>query len=392
MIGRIKDALMDKSGRINFLLTSLLLTIFFHPAVMSYVLLLLIIQSFGVRFNKEFYSYWHLAMYPLIGMVVYLINKETTTFEKEVVKYLSLIIVPFIFHHFKPFIKWKVLFRSFLFGSILFLIGLLILGIGRSIYFVDFNFLLYDKLAYSLHPGYLSLLCSILFVYVSLNPSLLTKNNLVIKVLLIVFVYLLSSRITWGIAFVLILVDVLSKGHQRHFSQLLYLPISIITIAMIVLFGQQNETRMTELKDSVTATESTESSSGVRFKMWRAIANNITEFSILGEGMVEGEKSLKELYQQAEIRKALDGGLNTHNQYLQSYIYQGFLGFLWLIFIPFLEWRRQKFNWKTIVALFPIYSFFVVESAMLRQMGLMLFLITLLFLPILSKQSLNENT
>ena len=93
--------------------------------------------------------------------------------------------------------------------------------------------------------------------------------------------------------------------------------------------------RIDELIYSLNATKKTNSSSGARQAIWGVALNLIKDKPILGYGTGDGKQVLLDAYKERGLNTLYEKKYNTHNQFLQTGLSLGVIGFLFL----FLFWQ-----------------------------------------------------
>lgn len=279
----------------------------------------------------------------------------------------------------------KKIFKAYILGCILSLFLIFNRAVFEYFQVQDTGVFYYVKLAFSHHPSYLSLYFSfavfILFTWlIKGNQIVPLKRNLVVLLILLfqLFIVLLSSKA--GILG-------LSLGYLMSFAYLIYYRQGwkkyIVPVLLLIAFGitltffpvvysrfYQAETALTSHPDLASA-----ESSVARVLVWQTSLQVIKENPLIGVGTGDVDKSLMKLYKKQQIRLAIDETLNAHNQFLQTFMALGIVGFLLLLaslLIPaWYAFRHKKLIYLLFLAVFGFHL--LVESMLERQAGVVFY-------------------
>ncbi len=342
----------------------------------------------------------------LIGML-YTDNQQEGWFSVQVK--LSLIVFPILFAtsdvSYWTIRRVRLPLIAFVAGS--FLSSLICLGMALQGYNSTGNsdLFYYINLSYFHHPGYMAMYISfataILISYLIQNKGL-WKNRwrlIILNLLLIlyfsIFVVLLSSKA--GII-TLVLIFFLSVSFivfvQRKYKQGLLLMVLIsITLATILNVFPYSANRFNiagnVMEQSDLIDESTTEGTVERILIWRYSIDLMNDNFFFGVGTGDVTDALVNLYQERDFIDASEKKLNAHNQYIQTFLALGLVGFIVLLLsllLPaiFSVVRRQFIYFCFLV----IVGFnFLIESMLLRQAGVVFyaffnaFLFAVFYLP-----------
>jgi O-antigen ligase len=262
-------------------------------------------------------------------------------------------------------------------------------------YAMDTNAFFYSEFTYFLHPSYFAMY----FVFAQLIVMLYYKTwlshlnylNLKIGFISLVFlvcIFLASSKMGIITAFLILpatlFVLLISRGYKKLMIVFLVGLISITGIAY-KLFPSPFE----RLQTAFTVTTSTESidlsateSTAVRILIWKQAINIIKENVVFGTTPGDANDALYQFYQKNGLTGAIKKKLNAHNQFLQTFIGTGILGFilLFLMTVGAIIFGFLKRNYALVVFSFLIVLNFLVESMLQAQAGFIFFTFFLCFL------------
>lgn len=255
----------------------------------------------------------------------------------------------------------------------------------------------YINLSLFMHPTYFSIyiLFAIAIVFQILKDSADLNKKIVFffKVsipFLILILYLLSSKAVLLSA--LILVVVFSVVQYRKRSGILIrvlISFSVLVFVFIALQNPRIELLIENLnKPELLADHQQDGSLISRLHIWNAGTDIIKQHFILGVGPGDTNNELLNQYKALHYIDPVLRNSNAHNQYLETFIDLGFLGFLVLfvtIFFPFFE-SIEKRKILFLVFLFIFGFNFLFESMLNLQTGVVFFAFFYSVLNILEKQ------
>jgi O-antigen ligase len=137
-----------------------------------------------------------------------------------------------------------------------------------------------------------------------------------------------------------------------------------------------------------TSSESTT----VRILIWREAADLIRNNFVFGTGVGDANASLYAAYEKNGLTGALEHKLNAHNQFLQTFIGMGVIGFLSLCILTFgmiVKGVKQRKFFLFIFSLLIILNF-LVESMLQRSDGTLFFTFFLCFFNLVEEKQLLE--
>lgn len=254
------------------------------------------------------------------------------------------------------------------------------------------NAFFYSDFSYFLHPSYLAMYLTLaqLIVMLFYKQWLAHLSNLeakigFISVLNITGVFLSSSKMGLIAAFLILpatfAVILFRRGYQKT---ILALVVSLVLGVFIAYKVAPSPFERIRVALSVTASsqaidKTASESTAVRILIWEQAAGIIRQHPWLGVTPGDANDALYKAYEANGLTGALAKHLNAHNQYLQTFIGTGVLGFalLCLMTLGCVVIGFIKKNY--ILALFSILIVlnFLVESMLQTQAGIVFFVLFL---------------
>lgn len=291
-------------------------------------------------------------------------------------------------------IEVKKIVISFVSGCVL----VSMIDLFRAFYlylFEDFNAFFYTEFSYFMHPSYFAMyLVFSLFIIMLFYPkwvSHLSNLNFKIGFMTVVFlvsIFLCSSKMGLITAFLLLPVTLgtmlFNKGYKKTIAGLIAALFAGIFIAYKLF-----PTPFERIKTAVRVTESTETidktdaeSTAVRILIWKESVKLIEQNLVFGTTAGDANDKLVEAYTREGLAGALRKKLNAHNQFLQTFIGTGIIGFVLLLVMTFGAALYGFMKKNYILVLFSLLCTlnFMVESMLQAQAGFIFFVFFFCFL------------
>ncbi len=302
---------------------------------------------------------------------------------------LSLLIFPIIFstldYHVINGKKGKILYY-YVIGCVVITIVLL----GRSFS----NFLtsnsadefFYGNLSWYHHASYLSMFLAfaigILLYQIHTKTILKNKSGLLFHTLIIyfsIFILMLSSKagILSLVIIILSYVGVLLYKKQYLKGVAILVVLGLAIWGMFSLFSVTSS-RISDAQQTIsnqTVEKGATDSTSERILIWQSAVSIIRENILFGVGTGDADDALLKTYKTNQYSGALENRLNAHNQYLQTFIAIGIIGFfvlIGLLFIPLYEALKRR-NILYLLILFIITFNLLFESMFERQAGVVFY-------------------
>ncbi|MES2568220.1 MAG: O-antigen ligase family protein [Bacteroidota bacterium] len=262
-------------------------------------------------------------------------------------------------------------------------------------FFEDFNAFFYTEFSYFMHPSYFAmyLIFSLLIIMLFYPTWLINLSNLSVKigfmsVIFLTSIFLCSSKmglITGLLLLPLTLAIILYQhGYKKIIAGLILTLILSIAVAYKLF-----PTPFERIKTALKVTSSTEmidktdaESTAVRILIWKESVKLIKENFVFGATAGDANDKLVESYEREGLAGALRKKLNAHNQFLQTFIGTGLIGFilLFLMTVGALIYGVLKKNYiLTLFSVLIIFNF-LVESMLQAQAGFIFFVFFFCFL------------
>jgi O-antigen ligase len=253
----------------------------------------------------------------------------------------------------------------------------------------------YERFSIFLHPGYFAMYLNFAVLALLLSVSgyfSLPFMNRITSILLALFfsviIILLSSKS--GVIF-LCLIGLLYmpyeilRGKNRRVGFIVFLA-AMLLLASALIFLPGVNSRFASTWKSVTAKnldKTSPESNNIRMLIWQAGSRIIKEHFLFGVGTGDARQELYAEYQKEGITGAYlkdkDSSnvniLNAHNQFLQTFIAIGFVGFILLLTVFFIACRDSFRNGNPLLfALILLCAIsFLTESMLERQAGVIFY-------------------
>jgi len=221
------------------------------------------------------------------------------------------------------------------------------------------------------------------------------KRNLAFILILIfqLFIVLLSSKAgILALAMTYMLVILYYLVYRGHRTSILISGTLLIAFLLTLSFFPQSYSRFYNAESALENELDTDSeeSSVARILIWQTSLELIKKNPLFGVGTGDVELELMKLYKEKNIKLAVDETLNAHNQYLQTFIALGIIGFVALIasfvFPAVYAFRKKQLLYLLFLAIFAFNL--LVESMLERQAGVVFYA---LFNSFLFYYSFSEN-
>lgn len=227
----------------------------------------------------------------------------------------------------------------------------------RAFYFYftqHLNYFFYIDFSYWAHPSYfgMSVNLALLFLLVGKDLVFSPTTKLLLLLFLTLIIVLLSSKLALICTLILFFSYgcnriIRSKKYKLGFAALL-----IFVSVIVLLFTQvpELESRIHNSIDALSADKidiTSSESNTVRILVWKAASQAFVESGPLGFGAGDVKDELFSRYAINGFTGALEHKLNAHNQFLQTGIALGWIGFLLLLLTIFLpvynSWKQNNF-------------------------------------------------
>ncbi|WP_165388980.1 O-antigen ligase family protein [Aquimarina brevivitae] len=239
------------------------------------------------------------------------------------------------------------------------------------------TYLLESDFSALVNPNYISLYILLVLSYY-LKNKLTTKTQSIILFILFTYLFLLASRAAYLILFIMCLmlaINIKDKGKR-------YLIVMMMILGSIIFLGNARILNNSK-KNSVQTVSRSTSIENTRLLTWHAAWQLMEESPFIGYGVGDAQQKLIDKYKDLNYLKNYQNRYNAHNQFLQTYLQTGIIGFgvLVAIFI-YLSIRMQRSRNEFVVFLVLTISIFF-ESMLVRFNGIVFLSI---IIPLLLKE------
>lgn len=244
---------------------------------------------------------------------------------------------------------------------------------------------LITELSFFQHPGYfsmeLNLAVVLLFIY-KRDVMFSTPLRILLILFFLMFIYLLSSRaglLATILCIIYLTLIRMKEVRVRRFYYLLIPATIALSFVLILLLNPRISESLKELKSRIIKSESLQLKDiEPRTRVWYSTCQLIRENPVLGVGVKELDNKLKDEYRRNNFYSEAFFTLNSHNQFLESQLTFGIAGtflLIWMILAPFL--RKRDYNARVLgnAFLIIILVHFMFESMLVRQWGILFFVL-----------------
>ncbi len=242
------------------------------------------------------------------------------------------------------------------------------------------NYFVGDEFSKLINPSYLSLYILLVLSYY-LKNRLDTGLRTFIVVLLFLYLFLLASIAAYMILVIMsILLTFNIKDKNRKHTMLIMLLLGLI----VFLNNPRVFDFYSKVKDFGNIIEYDNSTSEkARFLSWEASVELIKEAPLLGYGIGDANDVLIEKYEELGYTYNYENKYNAHNQFLQTFLQTGVIGFGVLVIIFILLATHMKRSRNEFSVFLILFVSLIFESMLVRFNGIVFFSIVI---PLLLKK------
>ena len=243
----------------------------------------------------------------------------------------------------------------------------------------------YSELSDSImHPTYFSLYlnAALLFVF---HEMLLSSHRRTIwmgaafMIVFFVMIVLLSARTAEATAFLSLLVMIVlywkQKGSYRFIYPLLFV-FAVAIVSQVLLLKYSNRFSQVEVavKNTEPVSASSYNSTTGRIEIWKETISILPQYWMIGTGTGDVKDVLNTTYHENNFSYGYEKSLNTHNQYLQSFLALGIIGLLLFVLAISIPWfMRSNYHPLLLMLLFIFALNCLTESMLEAQRGAIFF-------------------
>lgn len=346
----------------------------------------------------------------------YFWSVDSSRTSTAILKEITLFLIPVSFIIMKPFSKDQIkkLLKYYSFSIVFYALFFLLRATIRFVIFGDQRFFFYHgeyDNDYGLVPKILNAIHVSVYVAVAffyfLNKEVKSKFEIFCASVLLLFIFLLSSKNIIIVFLILIGIYFFYFSKSSNKMRLRNLIVFVLILGSILSFSKIKNRFLVEFQSNTNTSVShsvfNEADEGVNYvsiyEAWNnekfengdyfpGTAFRVYQFRVFVEIFKEEPIFWKGLGLNASLNKLLEkekehnlhpgyGTFNFHNQYIQNFAELGFIGFLFLIIILFINIKNAIHNKDFIHISFAVLmiSLFLTESFLWRQTGVLYFVI-----------------
>ena len=329
-------------------------------------------------------------------------NKNSAVFEVE--NKLSFIFLPYLLFCFNiPIQVIKRCIVSFVSGCFF---SCLILLVRACFYSVNGypDYFFYSQFSIFIHVSYFAMYLILAIVLVILFYATWFKNQKSIVysayffvLLFSITIFLCSSKL--GLISFIVIIPILSLHKLKSTLNLKKVFFIIIVLSSLILISSKLFPVVFERLQSITSLninqldKTSAESTTVRFLIWQESVKLINHNLLFGVTVGDANDALYTTYQQQGLTGALEHKLNAHNQFFQTFIGLGIIGFISLCLITFWQLIKailQKHFLLFVFSLLIILNF-LVESMLQAASGTLFFVFFYCIFNLTNKNQLLNN-
>ncbi len=314
-----------------------------------------------------------LLLFPLIFLFV----KEDASTVKKLFNFLHIgLLVSFIINFSIAIYSSMSTIKDFISFNV---------SIEEAYSFIDslrygWNYFIGAEFSKLINPSYTSLYILLVLSYY-LKNKLESRQQVFTVFIMFLYLFLLASRVAYFILMiisVLLIFNIKDKSKKYTMSLLFFLGLIVFlnNPRVFDFYSTIKESNKTFGYENITAQQS-------RILIWDASFQLIKEAPLLGYGIGDAEDALIEKYKELNYIQNYINQYNAHNQFLQTFLQIGVVGFgvLSSIFIILAINMRRSRNEFSVFLILLISLFF--ESMLVRFNGIVFFSI---IIPLLLKK------
>ena len=353
------------------------------------------------KFNliKELFTRKILLIFPpvvyfVLHGVYFILNPEWYYLEKRLMFFLIPLLGLPIFTSDYLFENIRSIFKAFILGIFLICIFQFSRASWESIEITNgvlkFNPVVneevsrfhWDMLSTFEHPTYLTIkVLWVMSLLYSAGQFLNIKVSLRIFFILLlsVFIFFLSSRagiILTAILFIYFTYDYL-KTIRKTLLLLIMIPVAVFVIIQVNSLNKRLNHKLEEIVERSSIEKAGFKGLDPRTKSWFSAINLIKEKPVFGVGL-NATNILAEEYSRQGYKTEAELRLNAHNQFLETQLTFGIPGtiiLLWMLLTPLIR-RKEMWNPELVIPFLIIISVSMIfESILVRQWGIMFFVL-----------------
>lgn len=399
---------INNSNNLSILLSLVVFTMPLKSNINSISIILLLTYSLFFVYSKRKEVVFRpskevvILILPFLFILMQGLYSEWSSFSKNIIRSLPLLLFPILFFYLKPWLVSKQKKRvmiTLVYSAIVYSIFLLGFALYRQIdYKPDFStinwffFTYYDFTeVLGIHPTYLGMyLClafaSVLYTYLNTRKNALT--TIVLLSFLGLIIFLSGSRIALVSLVLVVLIGLAFKMKALDrkkkitilfivsvFPVLIFNFIPIVKERMIdMTFGLKESYQYAKYGDDGKG-NNYNGGFGPRFKIWRCAVGVGNHNYFVGSGFGTTQKRLNACYNNENLEGYADQDYQTHSQYFNNYARGGFIGLFVLLLVYFysliVSLKRKQVLHVSVIVIIIVVS--LTENILNRHLGIVFF-------------------
>jgi O-antigen ligase len=255
-------------------------------------------------------------------------------------------------------------------------------------------------LSFFQHPGYFSMELNFAIILLIVFRQDLNFSNL-FRIFLIFFflglIYIISSRAGVLAAILSLVYLIYNKLHElklKWFYYFLIPPGVALALVVLIILNPRISDSFKGLKEKLNKSESVKLRDiEPRTRVWYSSLQLIKDYPLFGIGARDLDQQRINEYRRNSFYAEAFFILNTHNQFLETQLTFGISGsilLIWMIFTPFLTKSKNTYRALSVSFLIIIIVHFMFESMLVRQWGIIFFVLFSLFLVFINNNVENS--
>lgn len=374
------------------------------PNIITIGLILFFLIDYKRSFKLDFKKLIQPHFFIFCILMLYLFLKAiftNTVFENNYTLFLIVLALPFLFLKVNNPAKIMVVFI----GSVLFRIAIASYNVAKY-YFEHKNLNFFEgeiiNNLLQIERPYLGFLCVISTVLLLWLTTIYYRIRYILYLLAflnVVFLTVISARLSIISILSICMLYLIFYFNLSILKKAQIFSILLLTSSIILFFNSSLRKRLfisTNIEQSIEKFKHHEP----RFIIWDcaySIASQ-KEFNILfglnSKKELENQYSYwfdKKMTNKHRANFFIQSKLNSHNQFIGTYLSSGLLGLLLLFGFLFFQWKNYKENFYKTSLTLSLFFFFIFEMVLERQLGVYLFTFVICLLTLTSFGLVNNN-
>jgi O-antigen ligase len=360
-------------------ITNKYIQIYFNQIVVFFAISIVFIMPFNRNLTLPFIWGW-LILFLLQGnykqvfkrisnnriltiiLVYFIINLISLTYTEElkngystIVTQLSLILFPVLFGFTSEILHKNkfLIFKTFIISNLISGFACLLYAFYKSFFIINNKLLfapnyknfLYIKFSWFDHPTYtgMYMLFSILLLFYLIENKQISKLlGGIICFFLLGFIVLLSSRAIYLTSFLLAIIWLYHIKNRLKATHLILYISTIIILSITIIILNPRIQLIQNIHPSEKQNNRPEKTG--RYLIFCNSIEVVYEHFFIGVGIGDVKKELVKKYKRDGLSDAVAHKLDAHNQFLETFISSGILGFILLILLLYYPFFTSNFD------------------------------------------------